>query len=93
MSNAVHETVIKPYPPITLDFASRENINPAIQLFGSRLFTDQTVLEFLVELLLVAYSPKKIADMKLFNEVFPDRDILQNWDQGKRLLYAKRKVC
>ena len=70
MNNAVHDTAIKPYPPRTLDFASRENINPAIQLFGSRLFTDQTVLEFLVELLLVAHSPKKIADMELFNDVF-----------------------
>lgn len=88
MNNSIYKTMIRPYPPITPGFLSEEDINPAIQLFGSRLFSDQTVLEFLVELLLVAYSPKKIMDMKPFNKVFPDRDILQNWDKNKRLLYA-----
>jgi hypothetical protein len=87
MSNSIIETVIRPYPPITLTFSSRETINPAIQLFGSRLFADQTVLEFLVELMLVANSPKKLLDMKPFNSVFPDRNVLQNWSQNKKLLY------
>lgn len=32
--------------------------NPAFQLFGQRLFIDQTVSEFLIEFLLVAFSPK-----------------------------------
>ena len=88
MNNLVFETVVKPYPPINLGFLSGEDINPAIQLFGSRFFSDQTVLEFLVELLLVAYSPKKLLDMKPFNKVFPDRDFLQNWSPNERLLYA-----
>ncbi len=34
--------------------------NPAIQLFGNRLFMDQTVSELLVEFLLVVFSTKRI---------------------------------
>ena len=92
MSDTISKVIVNPYPPINLGL---DDINPAIQLFGSRFFSDQTVLEFLVELLLVAYSPKLLAyspknieDMKPFNKIFPDRDILQNWDKNKSLLYA-----
>ena len=51
-----------PYPPIKHSFqmAKTEDANPAIQLFGRRFFSDQTVAEFLIEFLLVATSQKKL---------------------------------
>jgi len=84
MNNKVSEIIFKPYPPIDL---GADDINPAIRLFGRRFFSDQTVLEFLVEFLLVVYSPKKIMDTESFNSFFPDRVVLQNWNQNKSLSY------
>ncbi|MCC5851093.1 MAG: hypothetical protein JJU29_23635 [Verrucomicrobia bacterium] len=45
--------------------------NPAIQLFGNRLFTDQSVSEFLVEFLLLVYAPKRFDDMEEFIGALP----------------------
>jgi len=45
--------------------------NPAIQLFGNRLFSGQTINELLVELLLVLSSPKRFRDGELFFSPLP----------------------
>jgi len=54
------------------------NSNPAIQLFGNRLFIDQTSTEFLVELLLVVTSVKQ-ADSHVFSSKLPSREVLIAW--------------
>ncbi|HHL34000.1 MAG TPA: hypothetical protein ENJ30_06515, partial [Desulfobulbaceae bacterium] len=63
--------------------------NPAIQLFGNRLFSDQTVSEFLVEFLLVIFSPKRIGDCEPFETVFPTLKQIDYWDNEK-LEYAPK---
>ena len=45
--------------------------NPAIQIFGNRLFSDQTLSELLVELLLVVTSPKRFGDAEPFSTPLP----------------------
>lgn len=61
--------------------------NPAIQLFGNRLFMDQTVSELLVEFLLVAFSLKRIDLVGEFNTTLPTHSTLTEWD-GTKLEYA-----
>lgn len=78
--------MIEAYPPIERNFSGVDR-NPAIQLFGRRFFGDQTILEFLVELLLVSLFPKRI-DGKKFSGVFPDRETLINWPARHELEYA-----
>ena len=63
--------------------------NPAFQLFGQRLFIDQTVSEFLIEFLLVAFSPKKIGNDTVFNSILPDIDYIKKWD-SEILSYAPK---
>lgn len=55
------------YYPKVLDRDISQN-NPAIQLFGKRLFSNQTVSELLVEFLLVAYSPKRFGTEQAIEE-------------------------
>ena len=66
--------------------------NPAIQLFGNRLFSDQTPTEFLVEFFLVAFAPKRIgADSEtLFDEPLPSFESLLVWPEGAHLQYAPK---
>lgn len=47
--------------------------NPAFRFFGKRLFGDQSLPEFLNELLLILFSPKRLAPphTHLSNAVFP----------------------
>lgn len=59
----------KPYPQIDLEF-NREDANPAIRLFGRRFQSGQTTMEFLIEMLLVAMSPKRVGDV-LFDSLLP----------------------
>lgn len=66
-----------------------QDLNPAIQLFGRRFFSDQTTLEFLVELLLVAVSRKQI-DRKEFDSFLPPYEILKNWPRRAKLEYAPK---
>ena len=61
--------------------------NPAIQLFGNRLFRDQTVSELLVEFLLVAFSLKRIDPVGEFSTTLPTQATLTEWDETK-LEYA-----
>lgn len=80
----------RPFPSISLDHSQYgdSDANPAIRLFGRRFFTDQTPLELLAELLLVATSPKKLNGM-CFDTILPPTDILDScWDAPLR--YAPR---
>lgn len=73
----------KPFPAIELDL-SHQDANPGIQLFGRRFFADQTVLEYLVEFLLVCHSPKRIGnEADLFDSCLPPWKQLQNWQDQK----------
>jgi hypothetical protein len=73
----------QPFPALELNYAEGD-ANPAIQLFGRRLFTDQTIPEYLVEFLLVCHSPKKIgATAPEFLSLLPPWDALQDWKHEK----------
>lgn len=63
--------------------------NPAIQLFGNRLFSDQTVSEFLVEFLLVIFSLKRIGECEPFDTVLPTLEQIGHWNNEK-LKYAPK---
>lgn len=83
----------KAYPPLgrELKRAKTEDANPAIQLFGRRFFSDQTIPEFLIEFLLVVTSPKKINhDIVPGEENFPNMSILQEWPGQYPLEYAPK---
>lgn len=77
----------KPFPP--LDPNNRDtDVNPAIQLFGRRFFSDQTIMEYLVEFLLVCHSSKRIgrggAEFKTY---LPSWEQLQEWQVNAELGY------
>jgi hypothetical protein len=83
--------MVEPFPPIGIDNLTYRghDRNPAVQLFGRRLFSDQTVPEFLVELLLVCSSPKRVGSHIIpSTEVFPNIEILTNWPNKIHLEYA-----
>lgn len=82
-----------PFPPITREMRKpkTEDANPAIQLFGRRFFSDQTVPELLIELLLVMISRKKISNQEWAENVyFPDLDVLKKWPDRAPLAYAPK---
>lgn len=63
--------------------------NPAIQLVGNRLFSDQTVSELLVELLLVTFSPKRFGSSgDIFDQALPPLVALMGADES--LEYAPK---
>lgn len=65
--------------------------NPAIQLFGKRLFNDQSPMEFLIEFLLVTTSPKKLgSEGEPFIIPLPPIAIIKNWPITKELWYAPK---
>lgn len=64
------------FPHIDLDLFDKD-ANPAVRLFGRRFFSDQTTLELLVELLLVAVSPKKVGGRK-FSNMLPPLDLMKD---------------
>jgi len=76
-----------PFPSIERRIVEHggEDRNPAIQLFGRRFFSDQTVTELLVELLLVVVSPKRIR-RDSFNSILPALEVLRNWPSNERNL-------
>ena len=85
--------MVDPFPPINLDKVEYrgQDRNPAVQLFGRRFFVDQTVPELLLELLLMATSPKRVGNQNLSPEqVFPDIELLRAWPNGIHLEYATR---
>ncbi len=68
-----------------------EKLNPAIKLFGNRLYIDQSPMELLVELLLVADAPKWIGEgEEPVRGVLPNIDQLLHWPRNMELAYAPR---
>jgi len=74
--------MVEQFPSIKVEILKKggEDRNPAVQLFGRRFFTDQTVQELLSEFLLVASSIKQIGSIRIpIDQVFPSFDLLCNW--------------
>ena len=73
--------------PIVIEYGK----NPAIQLFGNRLFNDQSTIEFLIELLLVIASSKRIGETGTpFSTPLPDVKMLVDWPAEQGLCYAPK---
>lgn len=75
------------FPNITLDLFDTD-ANPAVRLFGRRFYADQTTLELLIELLLLAVSPKRISGEKFINMLPPMGLLKRSWTDT--LDYAPR---
>lgn len=80
------------YPAASLFSSANVNDwkeNPAFRFFGKRLFTDQSLPEFLNELLLILFSPKRLAQppCSVIEGCFPSREVLAV-PGGLRLEYA-----
>ena len=74
-----------PFPSIEIEMVKYggEDRNPAMQLFGRRFFSDQTVTELLVELLLVVVSEKRVRT-ETFKSALPAFELLCNWPHNER---------
>ena len=86
----------RPFPSIHLDYKDTgTDANPGIQLFGRRFFTDQSIMEYLAEFLLVANSTKRIGKGGGdFDSVLPDWEHLLRWPPGAKLGYrAPVRLC
>jgi hypothetical protein len=78
------------FPSGIRDIKTKEDQNPAVQLFGRRFFGDQPPLEILSELLLVMTSTKTIGG-KSVESIFPDITHLRSWaDMGGKLCYEPK---
>ncbi len=78
------------FPPIRLRPDTLDK-NPAIRMFGRRLFVDQTVPELLLEFLLVAISGKRIGEEgEFFETLLPEIDRLHSWPDGCGLEYSPK---
>jgi len=75
--------VPQPFPAVPLNY-NDSDANPGIQLFGRRFFSDQSMMEYLVELLLVCHAQKRIAKGgTVFTSCLPEWEQLQAWDKGE----------
>jgi len=87
----------RPVPFPSNSYGSEKSNNPGIILFGNRFFVDQTPLELLVELLLVASSSKKLGNTAKTTGAFPSVEQIRNWakqENMRPLLYApKARLC
>jgi hypothetical protein len=73
------------YFPYNPDDA-RSMKNPAIQIYGNRLFSDQTVSELLVEFLLVVFSPKRFGASAILDSLLPPNSVIGGGNE--KLEYA-----
>lgn len=65
--------------------------NPAIQLFGNRLISEQSPTELLTELLLLTASAKRVADDgDEFVTPLPAAEVLTGWPEYADLRYAPK---
>lgn len=65
--------------------------NPAIQLFGNRLFNDQSPTELLIEFLLMMVSSKRVAGhSNAFVSPLPALETLIDWPDMRILQYAPK---
>ena len=73
-------------PCETFPRVGQTDVNPAIALFGNRLFKDQVPTELLCEFLLVAYSPKRIgSDGTPIESSIPTATALREWARSAPL--------
>ncbi|MHB8993702.1 MAG: hypothetical protein ACYC63_00460 [Armatimonadota bacterium] len=75
--------MVEPFPQLR-----SKDSNPAIRLFGLRFYDDQTVIELLIEFLLVAAGKKSIGDGPSFDRRLPALDQLDQWEAGAPLRYT-----
>ena len=75
-------TLPKPFP----DIDTSEDHNPAIRLFGNRLISEQTIVEYTAEFLAVAFSEKEIA-LEKTGDTLPSLEILRVWPSNQPLKY------
>ena len=75
-------TLPKPFPYIDIS----EDYNPAIRLFGNRLISEQTILEYATEYLAIVFSEKKIASETTADPI-PTLQMLKKWTSGQSLKY------
>ena len=75
-------TLPNPFP----DINTSEDYNPAIRLFGNRLISEQTILEYTTEFLAVAFSEKEIASEKTW-DALPSLESLKDWPSNQALKY------
>lgn len=77
------------FPSVALDTGpAGDDRNPAVQLFGRRFFADQTVIEYLSEMLLVSSAPKRLGLGSEHADVLLPMEILRTWGDGILLEYA-----
>lgn len=83
---------VKQFPDIEDDEIA--DANPAIRLFGRRFRDDQTEIEYLIELMLLFVSAKKIGKIRLEGyqrpdewKGFPETAELQKCAEGEPLIY------
>lgn len=60
-------------------FGEDEPYNPAIRLFGRRFVKEQTVVEYLSELLSIVFSDKWIFSDELIESPLPSLQVLRKW--------------
>lgn len=85
--------MVEPFPYLTPRVSKKgdPDFSPAIRLFGRRFPVDQAAPELLLELLLVATSPKRVSDRSIpENDLLPDRDVLVSWPRFAPLQYAPK---
>lgn len=75
-------TLPNPFP----DINTSEDYNPAIRLFGNRLISEQTILEYTTEFLAVAFSEKEITSEKTW-DALPSLQSLKDWPSNQALKY------
>lgn len=76
--------------PIDAQDTNQYRSNPAIRVFGNRLFIDQTPAELLVEMLLIITSKKRVdPDDEEISTALPPMEILKSW-QDTKLEYAPK---
>lgn len=75
-------TLPNPFPNIGIS----GYYNPAIRLFGNRLISEQTILEYATEFLGIVFSEKKIASENIA-EPIPPLQTLKAWPSGQALEY------
>ncbi len=67
--------------------------NPAFHLIGNRLYSGQSHVELLIELLLVINSPKRFEEEgTLFTSVLPKMDVLRNWTDAQLFYQPKQRL-
>ena len=67
-------TLPNPFP----DIDTSGEYNPAFRLFGNRLISEQTILEFMAEFLTIAFSEKEIASENI-QDILPSLESIQLW--------------